>query len=71
MELRRVKGTEDFYPEEQAIRKAIYSKLAEQAKKFGFQEVDAPILELLFLLGVLLLFSLILFSCYFFPLERS
>ncbi len=46
----RIKGVEDFYPQEQAIREAIYAKLAEQAKKFGFQSVDVPVVETLKLL---------------------
>jgi len=50
MKFQRIKGVEDFYPQEQAIREAIYAKLAEQAKKFGFQSVDVPVVETLKLL---------------------
>ena len=50
MKFQRIRGVEDFYPQEQAIREAIYAKLAEQAKKFGFQSVDVPVVETLKLL---------------------
>jgi histidyl-tRNA synthetase len=45
MQFQRIKGAEDFYPAEQAIREAIYAKLDEQARKFGFQRVDMPAVE--------------------------
>jgi histidyl-tRNA synthetase len=41
----RIKGADDFYPTEQAIREAIYNKLDEQSRKFGFQRVDMPAIE--------------------------
>ncbi len=41
----RIKGADDFYPTEQAIREAIYAKLDDQARKFGFQRVDMPAIE--------------------------
>ena len=50
MSFQRIKGAEDFYPTEQAIREYIYSKLDEQAKKFGFQKVDMPVIETIKLL---------------------
>jgi histidyl-tRNA synthetase len=45
MQFQRIKGAEDFYPPEQAIREAIYKKLDEQSRKFGFQRVDMPAIE--------------------------
>ncbi len=50
MQFQRIKGADDFYPAEQAIREAIYAKLAEQARKFGFQRVDMPAIDTLKLL---------------------
>ncbi len=50
MQFQRIKGAEDFYPAEQAIREAIYAKLDEQARKFGFQRVDMPAIETIKLL---------------------
>ncbi len=50
MQFQRIKGAEDFYPTEQAIREAIYNKLEEQSKKFGFQRVDMPAIETIKLL---------------------
>jgi histidyl-tRNA synthetase len=50
MQFQRIKGAEDFYPAEQAIREAIYNKLEEQSKKFGFQRVDMPVIETIKLL---------------------
>jgi len=50
MQFQRIKGAEDFYPTEQAIREAIYNKLEEQAQKFGFQRVDMPAIETIKLL---------------------
>src|SRR3990172_1890139 len=46
----RIKGADDFYPTEQAIREAIYAKLDEQARKFGFERVDMPAIETIKLL---------------------
>jgi histidyl-tRNA synthetase len=39
------KGTEDFYPEEMAIRKNVFNTLRENAERFGFLEIDSPIVE--------------------------
>jgi len=50
MQFQRIKGAEDFYPTEQAIREAIYNKLEEQSRKFGFQRVDMPAIETIKLL---------------------
>ncbi|MGB9637488.1 MAG: ATP phosphoribosyltransferase regulatory subunit, partial [Microgenomates group bacterium] len=40
-----VKGTRDFYPEDQAFQNWLYSKFKEVAERFGFQEYEGPILE--------------------------
>lgn len=40
-----VKGTRDFYPEDQAFQNWLYSKFKEVAELFGFQEYEGPILE--------------------------
>ncbi|MEM3154834.1 MAG: histidine--tRNA ligase [Candidatus Woesearchaeota archaeon] len=45
MQYQRIKGAEDFYPKEEALREYIYRKLDEQARKFGFQRVDMPAIE--------------------------
>ena len=40
-----VKGTRDFYPEDQAFQNWLYSKFKEVAELFGFQEYEGPIIE--------------------------
>ncbi len=50
MQFQRIKGADDFYPAEEAVREAIYSKLDEQARKFGFIRVDMPAIETIKLL---------------------
>ncbi len=50
MEFQRIKGAEDYYPKEQAIRKEIALRLAQQARKYGFLEVDTPAIETIKLL---------------------
>jgi len=40
-----VKGTRDFYPEDQAFQNWLYSKFKETAELFGFQEYEGPTLE--------------------------
>ena len=40
-----VKGTRDFYPEEMAIRKWLYTNIQNVSELFGFQEYEGPILE--------------------------
>ena len=49
-QFQKVTGTTDFYPEEQAIKTKIFEKLSETAVKFGFLEVDSPVIESLDLL---------------------
>lgn len=40
-----VKGTRDFYPEDQAFQNWLYSKFKETAEVFGFQEYEGPTIE--------------------------
>ena len=40
-----VKGTRDFYPEDQAFQNWLYSKFKEVAELFGFQEYEGPTIE--------------------------
>jgi len=40
-----VKGTRDFYPEEQAFQNWLYAKFKEVSELFGFQEYEGPMLE--------------------------
>lgn len=47
MEFQRVKGMEDYYPADFATYFAIASALREQAKKFGFEEVQSPAVEMM------------------------
>ncbi|TKJ17182.1 histidine--tRNA ligase [Candidatus Woesearchaeota archaeon B3_Woes] len=39
------KGTEDYYPEEMSIRNKVFDVLRKNALKFGFLEVDSPVIE--------------------------
>jgi histidyl-tRNA synthetase len=45
--IQAVKGTRDFYPEQMATRTWLYNILRSVAESFGYQEYEAPILELL------------------------
>ncbi|MBI4017170.1 MAG: histidine--tRNA ligase [Candidatus Aenigmarchaeota archaeon] len=45
MTFQKPKGTEDFLPKEMAERKAVFSILQGASKKFGFNEVDVPVVE--------------------------
>ena len=40
-----VKGTRDFYPQDQAWQNWLHSKAKEASEKFGYQEYKGPILE--------------------------
>lgn len=40
-----VKGTQDYYPEEMALRTWLYAKMREVSESFGYQEFDGPFLE--------------------------
>lgn len=51
MTYQRVKGTEDFYPAEQARLDAIFSKLDAACRTYGFLHVEPPVLESFKLLG--------------------
>jgi len=39
------RGTRDFYPEDLRLRDWLFGHFREVARRFGFEEVDAPILE--------------------------
>ncbi|RME91210.1 MAG: histidine--tRNA ligase family protein [Candidatus Hydrogenedentota bacterium] len=39
------KGSRDFYPEEMRSREWIFSKLSKTAELFGYEKVDAPLIE--------------------------
>lgn len=41
------KGARDFYPEDKRIQKYMFDVLRKTVEKFGYEEYDAPILELL------------------------
>ncbi len=43
--IQTVKGTREFYPEEMALRKWLYGKIAQVSQSFGYQEYDGPFLE--------------------------
>jgi Histidyl-tRNA synthetase len=43
--IQTVKGTREFYPEEMALRKWLYSKISQVSQSFGYQEYDGPFLE--------------------------
>ncbi len=49
-EYQSVKGTVDFYPEEKAMRDALFNVLRNTAKKFNFREIESPAFETLELL---------------------
>jgi histidyl-tRNA synthetase len=40
------KGARDFYPEDKRLQKYIFARLRETVESFGYEEYDAPILEL-------------------------
>jgi histidyl-tRNA synthetase len=41
------KGARDFYPEDKRLQKYMFKKLRDVVESYGYQEYDAPILELL------------------------
>lgn len=43
--LKNIKGTTDFYPEDESVKQAVFNTLASTAKKFGFSPVTTPIIE--------------------------
>ncbi len=40
-----VRGTQDYYPEEMALRTWLYAKMRAVSESFGYQEYDGPFLE--------------------------
>ncbi|MCW5876578.1 MAG: histidine--tRNA ligase [Anaerolineales bacterium] len=40
-----VRGTQDYYPEEMAVRTWLYAKMREVSEAFGYEEYDGPFLE--------------------------
>ena len=45
MTLQKVRGTRDFYPEDRRVQNYIFRIWREIANKYGFEEVDFPIIE--------------------------
>ena len=45
IELQPPRGTRDFYPDEMRLRSWLFAWFREVARRFGFEEVDAPIVE--------------------------
>lgn len=43
--IKPIKGTRDFYPEEMAIRRWIYSQVRKISESYGYQEYEGPFLE--------------------------
>jgi histidyl-tRNA synthetase len=44
-ELQAPRGTRDFYPEDLRLRSWLFDHFREVSRRFGFEEVDAPIVE--------------------------
>ena len=44
-DLQPPRGTRDFYPEDMRLRTWLFGVFREVARRFGFEEVDAPVLE--------------------------
>lgn len=45
MRIQSLKGTRDFYPEEKRVQNYIFNTWKEVAEKYGYSEIDGPILE--------------------------
>jgi histidyl-tRNA synthetase len=45
LDLKTPRGTRDFYPEDLRLRDWLFQQFREVARRFGFEEVDAPIVE--------------------------
>lgn len=43
--IQAVRGTQDYYPEEMAVRSWLYAKMRQVSESFGYQEYDGPFLE--------------------------
>lgn len=50
MAFQKPKGTRDFYPEDFAVKQAVFSRLKTAAEKYGFKQVESPAFENLKLL---------------------
>jgi histidyl-tRNA synthetase len=44
-DLQAPRGTRDFYPDELRLRNWLFDHFSETARSFGFEQVDAPVLE--------------------------
>lgn len=44
-DLQAPRGTRDFYPEDMRLRTWLFGHFRETARRFGFEEVDAPVVE--------------------------
>jgi histidyl-tRNA synthetase len=44
-DLQAPRGTRDFYPDDMRVRSWLFGHFREVARRFGFEEVDAPIVE--------------------------
>src|SRR5690606_25250805 len=40
-----VRGTQDYYPDDMAVRSWLYSQMRQVSESFGYQEYDGPFLE--------------------------
>lgn len=45
IDLQPPRGTRDFYPDEMRLRAWLFDQFREVARRFGFEEVDAPVVE--------------------------
>ena len=45
MELQAIRGTRDFFPDECRFREWLFGLFRQVASRFGFEEIDAPIVE--------------------------
>jgi len=45
MKIQKYKGTRDFYPKEKQIQNYIFNTWRSIAKKYGYEEIDGPLLE--------------------------
>ena len=46
MNLAPLRGTRDFFPDDMRLRNWLFGHFRDAARKFAFEEYDAPILEL-------------------------
>ncbi|MFC1775158.1 histidine--tRNA ligase, partial [Nanoarchaeota archaeon] len=45
MKFNKVKGTEDFYPEDKELQKQIFNILRSTVNNYGFKEVESSVME--------------------------